>query len=58
VRDVGLVSAGRANILGSFYDRDYVLKLTHGPHPAEDILVEQLMEKSVISAQRHTPLTQ
>ena len=50
--------ADEKNVVGLFYDRDYVLKLNHGAFPPDNMPLSTLMEKSVVCAQMSTPLSQ
>lgn len=44
------------DIVGTFYDRDYVLHLMHGAYPPDNLTVAEVMEKNVTFAQMSTPL--
>ncbi len=50
--------ADNNDIVGTFYDRDYVLHLMHGAFPPDNLTVSEVMEKNVTCAQMSTPLQQ
>ena len=45
-------------IKGTFYDRDYVMRLSHGAQPAYNVHIKDIMNTSVTSATPDAPLTE
>jgi hypothetical protein len=48
------VSPALDNVKGAFYDRNYVLELSHGALPSDALVLGDVMSKQVISAHAET----
>ena len=45
---------GLRNVKGALYDRDYVLQLSHGAFPPDNLHVDDVMSRHIVSAQLDT----
>lgn len=56
-RPFAIVVDDDSNIRGTYYDRDYIVRLQHGSLAADDVSISEIMRESITFAQPDTRLT-